>query len=91
MQSVFHLFFISHLQRVFASHTINMAKFELTTRICQYLDPHLTFPLLEFLCDKQVNRKIAVAIDIKQRRWHVGGVDKMCLVYSRYLSLCTAR
>lgn len=31
-----------------------MAKFELTARICQYLDPHLTFPLLEFLCDKQV-------------------------------------
>lgn len=34
-----------------------MAKFELTARICQYLDPHLTFPLLEFLCDKQVRRE----------------------------------
>lgn len=32
-----------------------MAKqFDLTSKICQYLDRHLTFPLLEFLCVKEV-------------------------------------
>lgn len=32
-----------------------MANFELTARICKYLDRHLTFPLLEFLWEKQVS------------------------------------
>lgn len=32
-----------------------MSKFDLTARICQYLDRHLTFPLLEFLCEKEVS------------------------------------
>jgi Ca2+/Na+ antiporter len=32
-----------------------MAKFDLTSRIGQYLDRHLVFPLLEFLSAKQVN------------------------------------
>lgn len=29
-------------------------EFDLTSRICQHLDRHLTFPLLEFLCEKEV-------------------------------------
>lgn len=29
-------------------------KHDLTSKICQYLDRHLTFPLLEFLCEKEV-------------------------------------
>jgi len=31
-----------------------MAKFDLTTKNCQFLDRHLTFPLLEFLCGKEI-------------------------------------
>lgn len=31
-----------------------MAQFDLTRINCQYLDRHLTFPLLEFLCGKEV-------------------------------------
>lgn len=31
-----------------------MAKFDLTSRIGQYLDRHLVFPLLEFLSAKEV-------------------------------------
>lgn len=34
-----------------------MAKFELTSKICQFLDPHLTFPLLEFQFDKNVSNQ----------------------------------
>ena len=34
-----------------------MAKFDLTSRIGQYLDRHLVFPLLEFLSAKQVYNK----------------------------------
>lgn len=34
-----------------------MAKFDLTAKTCQYLDRHLTFPLLEFLCDKNIYDK----------------------------------
>uniref|UniRef100_A0A6B2EIW8 Eukaryotic translation initiation factor 3 subunit E n=1 Tax=Phlebotomus kandelakii TaxID=1109342 RepID=A0A6B2EIW8_9DIPT len=34
-----------------------MAKFDLTSRNCQFLDRHLTFPLLEFLCDKNIYDK----------------------------------
>lgn len=41
-----------------------MAKFDLTTKNCEFLDRHLTFPLLEFLLSKDVNitdfRKIFV-------------------------------
>jgi eIF3 subunit 6 N terminal domain len=33
-----------------------MAKFDLTARNCQYLDRHLTFPLLEFLLGKEVSK-----------------------------------
>lgn len=32
-----------------------MAKFDLTSRIGQYLDRHLAFPLLEFLDTKRVS------------------------------------
>lgn len=32
-----------------------MAKFDLTAKNCQYLDRHLTFPLLEFLLQKNVS------------------------------------
>jgi len=32
-----------------------MAKFDLTSRMGQYLDRHLIFPLLEFLSAKQVS------------------------------------
>lgn len=32
-----------------------MAKFDLTTKNCEFLDRHLTFPLLEFLLSKDVN------------------------------------
>jgi hypothetical protein len=32
-----------------------MAKFDLTTRNLQFLDRHLTFPLLEFLLSKDVS------------------------------------
>lgn len=32
-----------------------MAEFDLTARNCQYLDRHLTFPLLEFLLSKDVS------------------------------------
>lgn len=31
-----------------------MAQFDLTTKNCQFLDRHLTFPLLEFLCGKEI-------------------------------------
>lgn len=31
-----------------------MAKFDLTAKTCQYLDNHLTLPLLEFLCSKNI-------------------------------------
>lgn len=34
-----------------------MAKFDLTAKNCQFLDRHLTFPLLEFLCDKNIYDK----------------------------------
>ncbi|XP_055689590.1 eukaryotic translation initiation factor 3 subunit E [Lutzomyia longipalpis] len=34
-----------------------MAQFDLTSRNCQFLDRHLTFPLLEFLCDKNIYSK----------------------------------
>lgn len=33
---------------------IRMAEFDLTRINCQFLDRHLTFPLLEFLCGKEV-------------------------------------
>ena len=33
-----------------------MAEFDLTTRMGQYLDRHLVFPLLEFLSVRQVMR-----------------------------------
>lgn len=36
-----------------------MAKFDLTSRMGQYLDRHLVFPLLEFLSAKEV-RMIAI-------------------------------
>lgn len=32
-----------------------MSKFDLTAKNCQFLDRHLTFPLLEFLCAKNVS------------------------------------
>lgn len=32
-----------------------MAEFDLTKINCQFLDRHLTFPLLEFLCGKEVS------------------------------------
>lgn len=32
-----------------------MAEFDLTSRIAQYLDRHLVFPLLEFLLEKRVS------------------------------------
>lgn len=35
-------------------------KFDLTSKICQYLDRHLTFPLLEFLCEKEVSRRYGI-------------------------------
>lgn len=38
---------------------MKMAKFDLTAKNCQYLDRHLTFPLLEFLVSKDVSKKIA--------------------------------
>lgn len=34
-----------------------MSKFDLTARNCQYLDRHLTFPLLEFLLGKEIYDK----------------------------------
>lgn len=34
-----------------------MSKFDLTSRIGQYLDRHLVFPLLEFLSAKEVSLK----------------------------------
>lgn len=34
-----------------------MSKFDLTAKNCQFLDRHLTFPLLEFLCAKNVSVK----------------------------------
>lgn len=37
------------------SHFVKMAEFDLTTRMGQYLDRHLVFPLLEFLSVKKVN------------------------------------
>jgi len=33
-----------------------MANFDLTRINCQFLDRHLTFPLLEFLCGKEVRK-----------------------------------
>uniref|UniRef100_A0A182V121 Eukaryotic translation initiation factor 3 subunit E n=2 Tax=Anopheles merus TaxID=30066 RepID=A0A182V121_ANOME len=38
----------------FQPKSITMAKFDLTAKNCQYLDRHLTFPLLEFLLQKKV-------------------------------------
>lgn len=35
-----------------------MAKFDLTTRNLQFLDRHLTFPLLEFLLSKDVSAQL---------------------------------
>lgn len=35
-----------------------MAKFDLTSRMGQYLDRHLVFPLLEFLSAKEVRQKL---------------------------------
>ncbi|CAD7080826.1 unnamed protein product [Hermetia illucens] len=34
-----------------------MAQFDLTAKNCQFFDRHLTFPLLEFLCDKGIYDK----------------------------------
>lgn len=34
-----------------------MSKFDLTAKNCQFLDRHLTFPLLEFLCAKNIYDK----------------------------------
>lgn len=39
-----------------------MAQFDLTRINCQYLDRHLTFPLLEFLCGKEVRKFTAVQL-----------------------------
>ena len=36
---------------------IDPAKFDLTQKIAYYLDRHLTFPLLEFNCEKDVFNK----------------------------------
>ncbi|XP_031637698.1 eukaryotic translation initiation factor 3 subunit E-like isoform X3 [Contarinia nasturtii] len=35
-------------------------KCDLTSKICQYLDRHLTFPLLEFLCEKETEDQKAL-------------------------------
>lgn len=40
---------------VWSHHRVIMSKFDLTAKNCQYLDRHLTFPLLEFLLDKNVS------------------------------------
>lgn len=39
-----------------------MAQFDLTRINCQYLDRHLTFPLLEFLCGKEVRKFTAAQL-----------------------------
>lgn len=41
-----------------------MAKFDLTTKNCEFLDRHLTFPLLEFLLSKDVNIQISNVVAV---------------------------
>jgi len=46
---------VSGSQR-FAGHVlINMAEYDLTSKIGGYLDRHLVFPMLEFLSEKRVS------------------------------------
>lgn len=63
-----------------------MAKFELTARICEYLDPHLTFPLLEFLCDKQVCIS-ALQFRVADDDDHYDCVSLKCSITSLYFFL----
>lgn len=39
-----------------------MAQFDLTAKNCLFLDRHLTFPLLEFLCGKEVRKYNIICI-----------------------------
>lgn len=53
-----------------------MAKFDLTAKNCQYLDRHLTFPLLEFLLQKKVSSAAAIVEAKKGRRMKGGKKGK---------------
>lgn len=44
-----------------------MAKFDLTTKNLQFLDRHLTFPLLEFLLSKDVSANLVNFIDFVKK------------------------
>lgn len=58
-----------------------MAKFDLTSKIGQYLDRHLVFPLLEFLSAKEV-RHIIVRLELPQTYVNVLLESLRVLVFS---------
>lgn len=49
-------------------------KFDLTSKICQYLDRHLTFPLLEFLCEKEVIYHFVRLSNRERKKWKMTNI-----------------
>lgn len=68
-----------------------MAQFDLTRINCQYLDRHLTFPLLEFLCGKEVRKLTAAALCHRHHHLNMGELINNVLFVCIFTDLQSTR